>query len=70
MHISPSLLLLTFIIFLFFPPLQEWMIQGGTAWYRPYLLWLATIILVWWGVQRYIKKMDKENGLDKNANEL
>jgi hypothetical protein len=66
MHISPSLLLLTFIVFLFFPALQEWMTQGGTAWYRPYLLWLAIIILVQWGVRGYLKKLDKEDSQGKN----
>mgnify|MGYP000513006380 CR=1 FL=1 len=52
MRISPTLLLLMLVIFVFTPSIQEWVTQGGTAWYRPYLLWLATIVFVWWSVKR------------------
>lgn len=43
-------LLLLFIIggYLLSPALIEWWSDGGTAWYRPYLIWLALIFLSYW----------------------
>lgn len=70
MRISPSLLMFILIIFVFSPSLQEWMTQGGTAWYRPYILWLATIIFVWWSVKRYEQQRDAEQNKEKKPNEL
>lgn len=70
MRINPSLLMFILIIFVFSPSLQEWMTQGGTAWYRPYILWLATIIFVWWSVKRYEQQRDAEHNKEKKPNEL
>ncbi|MFZ5699305.1 MAG: hypothetical protein ACOY9J_11420 [Pseudomonadota bacterium] len=43
-------LLLLFILggYLLSPALIEWWSDGGTAWYRPYLIWLALIIFSYW----------------------
>ena len=53
MHISPPLLLLMLVIFVFFPSIQEWNTQGGIEWYRPYQLWFGIIIAIWWVTRRY-----------------
>ena len=46
MRISSSLLLLLLLIFVFAPSIQEWIIQGGTAWYRPFIVWSAVILFI------------------------
>ncbi|MEE8057673.1 MAG: hypothetical protein V3T17_07560 [Pseudomonadales bacterium] len=56
MHTSPTLLLLVLLIFVFAPSIQEWATQGGATWYRPYQLWLGTIVFVWWSIQRHEKR--------------
>lgn len=30
------------------PMVMEWSSQGGTAWYRPYVVWLMLIGLGYW----------------------
>ncbi|ARN73495.1 hypothetical protein [Oceanicoccus sagamiensis] len=70
MHISPSLLLLLLVIFVFSPSIQEWVTQGGTAWYRPYQLWLITIIFVWWSIRRYERRQNAISEKEKSSNEL
>ena len=52
MRISPSLLLLMLVIFVFTPSIQEWVTQGGAAWHRPYQLWLAVVVFVFWNQRR------------------
>ena len=46
MNISPVLLLIMLVVFVFAPSLQDWVTQGGSMWYRPYLMWLAVVIFV------------------------
>ena len=41
------------VIFVFAPSIQEWVTQGGTAWYRPYQLWLLGIIFIYWAQRRH-----------------
>lgn len=43
-------LLLLFILggYLLSPALIEWWSDGGTAWYRPYLIWLFIIFFSYW----------------------
>lgn len=43
-------LLLLFILggYLLSPALIEWWSDGGTAWYRPYLIWLCLIAFTYW----------------------
>lgn len=48
MRINPAHLLLLLLIFVFAPAINEWITQGGSAWYRPYLVWLGMIIFVYW----------------------
>ena len=70
MHISPPLLLLMLVIFVFSPSIQEWVTQGGTAWYRPYQLWLATIVFVWWSLRRYERRQNSINKKENRSDEL
>lgn len=56
MRISPALLLLLMVVLVFAPSIQDWAVQGGTAWYRPYQLWMAMIVLVWWTIHRGQKR--------------
>lgn len=46
MRLSPSLLLLIILSFVFMPTLQEWIVQGGANWYRPFIIWLVVIVYV------------------------
>lgn len=59
MRISPALLLLLIVIIVFAPSIQDWAIQGGTAWYRPYVLWLVIIVFLWWTIYRGQKRRRK-----------
>lgn len=52
MRISPTLLLMFLFIFVFAPSIQDWIMQGDTDWYRPYLVWLGVIIFTAWSVWR------------------
>ncbi len=70
MYISPTLLLLMLVIFVFTPSIQEWVTHGGTSWYRPYQLWLAVIAFVWWGVRRNEKRQAANTEKEKRTNEL
>ncbi len=58
MRISPPLLLLMLVIFIFTPAIEEWITHADTAWYRPYQAWLAVIIFVFWTQRRTQKKSE------------
>ena len=45
MYIYRLVLLLVVGIYLFSPAIMDWWIQPGSAWYRPYLLWLILIVV-------------------------
>jgi hypothetical protein len=47
-YINRSLLLLLAFAAVFIPSTQEWMTSGGSAWYRPYLVWGLVVLLAWW----------------------
>ena len=49
MFINPTLLLLLALTFIFAPSLQEWVLTGGTAWYRPFLVWFGLVLFIVWG---------------------
>jgi hypothetical protein len=48
MYINRALLLILGIAFTFFPAIEDWISSAGTAWYRPYQLWLIIIIAAYW----------------------
>ena len=48
MYINRALLLVVSIAFIFFPTIENWINSGGTAWYRPYQLWLLVIVAAYW----------------------
>lgn len=48
MYLNPTLLLLIGLTFVFSPSLQDWVLNGGAAWYRPYVVWLALIGFIYW----------------------
>ena len=52
MRISPTLLLLLLLITVFSPSIQTWVISGGSAWYRPYIIWLLIIMFAARSVRR------------------
>lgn len=47
MHIHSSLILLVALFFVFTPTLEQWLLDGSAAWYRPQLVWLAVIVFVY-----------------------
>lgn len=53
MRISPPLLLLVLLIFIFTPAIHSWIITGGSAWYRPYIIWFLIISFVFWSQRRH-----------------
>ena len=52
MYINRTLLFLLALAIIFIPTAQEWISSGGTAWYRPYLLWAGVIALAWWNMRK------------------
>jgi hypothetical protein len=48
MYIDRLVLLFIAGAYLLSPAIIEWWSEGGTAWYRPYLIWLALIALSFW----------------------
>ncbi|MFT5692634.1 MAG: hypothetical protein ACI92E_001970 [Oceanicoccus sp.] len=52
MQIRPSLLLFMLVVYVFAPSIYEWATHGGAVWYRPYELWLLSILVVYWGQRR------------------
>lgn len=67
MQINPSLLLLMLVILVFSPSIQEWATHGGTAWYRPYELWLVVIAFIFWN-QRHKQNKEKAENKEKSSN--
>ena len=45
MYIYRLVLILVVGIYLFSPAIMEWWTAAGSAWYRPYLLWLILIVV-------------------------
>ncbi len=48
MRISPPLLMLMLLLFIFTPAIHDWISHGGSTWYRPFLIWIAAIAFVFW----------------------
>lgn len=57
MYIQRALLLLILIVVLFLPSWVSWAMDTPAAWYRPHLLWLLTIVLIYAG-QRQARNRD------------
>ena len=36
------------IAFIFYPSIEEWLLSGNIAWYRPYQFWLLIIVAAYW----------------------
>jgi hypothetical protein len=51
-YINRTLLFLLAIAIIFIPTAQEWIAGGGTAWYRPYIIWTLIIALAWWNQRK------------------
>lgn len=48
MYIYRLVLLLVISIYIFSPIVLDWWGEPGSAWYRPYLIWLALIGVAIW----------------------
>jgi hypothetical protein len=48
MYLNPTFLLLLGLMLVFAPSLQEWVLNGNDEWYRPYIVWIALIALIYW----------------------
>jgi hypothetical protein len=46
MNINRILLLVLLILYLLAPVMGDWIVAGGSQWYRPHLLWLGVILTV------------------------
>lgn len=52
MLVRRTLLLVIFFLFFFAPVLENWIRSSPSAWYRPYLVWLIVIIIVYFGQRK------------------
>lgn len=48
MYIDRLVLIFIASAYLLSPAIIEWWSEGGTAWYRPYLIWLGLIVVSFW----------------------
>ncbi len=48
MYINRALLMVLAVAMIFFPSIEDWLVHAGTAWYRPYALWLLVIVAAYW----------------------
>jgi uncharacterized membrane protein len=48
MYINRLLLLIAGVVLIFFPAIENWVIDSATAWYRPYQIWLLIVIAAYW----------------------
>ena len=48
MYLNPTFLLIISLTFVFAPTIQEWVLSGKDAWYRPYFVWILFIAFVYW----------------------
>lgn len=48
MYINRLLLLFVGVAMIFFPAIEDWMVNSEVAWYRPYQLWLLVVIAAYW----------------------
>ncbi len=51
MYIDRLVLLLVAGGFVLSPSIMQWWAEGGTSWYRPYLVWAILIALTFWITQ-------------------
>lgn len=52
MYINRALALLLILLYAFAPPIQNWILTGGTAWYRPFVAWAVAIAVIYWAQSR------------------
>lgn len=48
MYLNPTFLLIISLTFVFAPSIQEWVLGGNEVWYRPYFIWVALIVVIYW----------------------
>jgi len=59
-YIHRSTILIILTLLLMAPILRDWILSGGTEWYRFFLAWLFVIVLVAWN-QRLIRRREPNN---------
>lgn len=64
MYIHRALLLIFLILYIFTPSIQGWITESGSAWYRPYIGWLAVIVCVF-AIQRHAQRKKSFNEKSK-----
>jgi hypothetical protein len=47
MYVHRALLLIFLVLYIFTPSIQAWIVEGGSAWYRPYIAWSCVILFVY-----------------------
>jgi len=48
MYVSRPLLLVLGVILMFIPAIASWEMSAESPWYRPFQLWLAVVVAVYW----------------------
>lgn len=48
MYVDRGLLLAVALTIVLFPGIERWMLGDPVHWYRPFLVWAAVILAVYW----------------------
>ncbi len=56
MYINRGLLLVILAIFIFSPPIQEWISNNHAQWYRPFIIWAVIIGFAYLAQRRQRKR--------------
>jgi len=47
-YINRALLVVVGIVMIFYPAIEDWVINSPTAWYRPFQIWLLVALAAYW----------------------
>lgn len=67
MKSAPPLLLLALLVYISLPTLVGWLSSSDGIWYRPFLFWLAIIVLTYVIQRRSLKKSSQQTKLNRRA---
>ena len=67
MKSAPPLILFALLAYTFLPMLLQWLSSPDGAWYRPFLLWLALIVVTYIVQRRSIKEKESTVRANRRA---
>jgi uncharacterized membrane protein len=51
-YINRTLLIILAVTIVFIPSVQAWVTSGGSAWYRPFLVWFVLLLAAYWNQRK------------------